>query len=107
MGSEGFALWLVVAGGVDGESRKSSPVVALSTFRCRCGGGGCCAQVTTPESWSFLADVQAAGFVFVGVTAAAAAGVAGGEHHAVVGEGGGRDAVSGHGLAEGVPDDRA
>jgi hypothetical protein len=38
--------------------------------------------------------VQAAQFVFQGVAAAAAAGEAGGEDHAVVGEGGGRDAVT-------------
>jgi hypothetical protein len=51
--------------------------------------------------------VQAAQFVFQGVAAAAAAGEAGGEDHAVVGEGGGRDAVSGDGLAEGITDDGA
>jgi len=42
-----------------------------------------------------LRDVQAAQLGFEGVAAALAAGQAGGEHHAVVGEGGGWDAVGG------------
>ncbi len=54
-----------------------------------------------------LGDVQAAQLVFQGVAAAAAAGEASGEDHAVVGEGGGRDTVHGDGAAEGVQDDRA
>jgi hypothetical protein len=42
-----------------------------------------------------LGDPEAAQFVLEGVAAAPAAGQAGGEDHAVTGEGGGRDAVPG------------
>ena len=51
-----------------------------------------------------LLDPEAAQFVLEGVAAAAAAGQAGGEDHAVVGQGGGRDAVLLAGSPEGQQD---
>ncbi len=55
----------------------------------------------------FLLDVQAAQFVLEAVAAAAAAGEPGGEHHAVAGQRGGRDAVLGDRGAERLDHDRA
>ena len=52
----------------------------------------------------FLLDAEAAQFVLEGVAAASSAREAGGEDHAVVGEGGGRDAVLRAGGAEGQQD---
>ena len=54
-----------------------------------------------------LDDAQVVQFCFQGVAAAFAAGKAGGEHHAVVGQCGVRDAMGGSGFAEFVPDDGA
>ena len=51
-----------------------------------------------------LLDAEAAQLVLEGVAAAFAAGQAGGEDHAVVGQGGGRDAVLRAGGAEGLQD---
>jgi hypothetical protein len=54
----------------------------------------------------FLGDAEAAQLVLEGVAAALAAGQAGGEDHAVVGQGRGRDAVRPARCAEGQQDDR-
>lgn len=54
-----------------------------------------------------LLDAQAVQFGFEGVAAAFSSGEAGGEDHAVVGEGGGGDAMAGNGVAEFSQDDGA
>ena len=62
----------------------------LEAFDFAAGGG-------VVGSGVLLGDVEAAEFVLEGVAAAFAAGEAGGVDHAVVGEGGGGDAVGGGG----------
>jgi hypothetical protein len=67
----------------------------LEPFDLAAGGGVVGSRV-------LLDDAEPAQFGLEGVAAAGAAGEAGGEHHAVVGEGGGWCAVAGHGGQEGV-----
>jgi len=72
----------------------------LEPFGLAAGGGVVGARV-------LLDHVQPPEFVLEGVASAAAAGETDRIDHAVIGQGGGRDAVAGKGLTEGCGDDRS
>jgi hypothetical protein len=74
--------------------------VCRGAFDLAAGGG-------VVGSGVLLADAEAAQFGFEAVAASAAAGEAGGEHHAVVRERGGGWLVVLHGVTEGLDDDGA
>ena len=93
-------LQLVDGGGLGGLGAEPFLHGLLEAFDLAAGGGVVGAGV-------LLHHVQASQFVLEGVAAAFAAGQAGGEDHAVVGQGGGGDPVCGNGFAERGQHDRA